>query len=446
MVVPVGVDVSQYAQVEAVKDERVYIEVDYPDFLLKLREDQQEAVDRYTQLNKRGQPPQGVVTLPTGKGKTIIGLCLAQKLKQKTLVIVHKDDLVLAWMNDIALCFGDAVSPGLIKAKDKVVGEHITVATIQTLSRMDEDRRESLLSSFGLVICDEGHHISANTYTMFGKFNSLYKLLLTATPERADGLTDVMFFYAGGFAYKYESRAQENDILPVLVLIRESGVRYSPCLMSGDKIQNVFDMEEEPEECTMLEDIPYDSRPKLDYHKVDDYVVTSMPYLRKVVTDIRREANRGHSCIVFMNQKEHCRMYCEYLTQVLGDTVQLFYGDSTESNEEILEKAESKEKLVTIATFSKATEGTNCKAWEVCFLVSSLNNGKNVEQAIGRIRRTKEGKLNPVRVYDYRHSEVYMMRSHGFTRDERYVKLGFKRYIEPAELNGAIAAKGRQMS
>ena len=36
------------------------------------------------------------------------------------------------------------------------------------------------------------------------------------------------------------------------------------------------------------------------------------------------------------------------------------------------------EVLVTLGTLAKATEGTNVKAWEVLFLVSSINNEKNV--------------------------------------------------------------------
>lgn len=108
------------------------------------------------------------------------------------------------------------------------------------------------------------------------------------------------------------------------------------------------------------------------------------------------------------------------------DQILLYYGDAKESKEVMKKKAENKEALITLATYSIATEGTNVKAWEVCFLVSSINNEKNTEQAVGRIRRSKEGKINPVLVYDYLLPNVYSIGTkHFYTRNTRYKKLGF---------------------
>ena len=55
-----------------------------------------------------------------------------------------------------------------------------------------------------------------------------------------------------------------------------------------------------------------------------------------------------------------------------------------------------------------------------------MNNGKNVEQAVGRIRRTTDKPKLPVaRLYDYRYPMVYTLAHHGSTRDDRYMKLKF---------------------
>ena len=107
------------------------------------------------------------------------------------------------------------------------------------------------------------------------------------------------------------------------------------------------------------------------------------------------------------------------------ETILLYYGDNKEKSDVMIEKAESRKCLVTLATYAKATEGTNVKSWEVGFLVSSVNSEKNVEQAVGRIRRRKEGKINPAILYDYRFSESYSISSHGSTKDKVYRKLKF---------------------
>ena len=87
-------------------------------------------------------------------------------------------------------------------------------------------------------------------------------------------------------------------------------------------------------------------------------------------------------------------------------------------------KAESGEVLVTLATYSIATEGTNVKAWQTAFLVSSMNNAKNTEQAVGRVRRTISGSNKTMSyVYDYHHPKVGVVSRHINTRLMRYNKL-----------------------
>ena len=86
MSVPIGFNTSKHACIESIRDERITIDVNYPTFQLKLRDDQNTAAKNYIIKNKQGHAPQGIITLPTGKGKTVVGLYLAYKLKQKTLI------------------------------------------------------------------------------------------------------------------------------------------------------------------------------------------------------------------------------------------------------------------------------------------------------------------------------------------------------------------------
>lgn len=437
--VPIGFDlasvVENYSNLKFI-DDRVYSTIDHAPFVLELREDQNEAAISYL-FKKDKTPLSSMIQLPTGKGKSILGLYIASQLSCKTLIVVHKDDLVDGWKKDIALAFDGKVHAGLIKAKSREVGHFLTIATVQTLNRLSSRELEELYSTFGLVIQDEMHHCPASSYSVVANFRSRYRLGLTATPERSDGLDHIMNLYYGRLCYKYESKKEDEedkDILPVKVIKQKSPVYFNPLFQNvGTDDHPKYALVDlyAPADVKMkynyvrLSDIPYAHRPTINHQVIDSFVVNEESYKEMVCHDIINEYAKGHSCIVFLTQKEHCRAYYDYLKMYVAESdLGLYYGDNAD-NKAVLEKAEKQRKFITITTYAKATEGTNVKTWEVEFLVSSINNEKNTEQAVGRIRRAKEGKLNPVILYDYRVPYVYSLSNHGSTRDKRYRKLGF---------------------
>ena len=427
--VPIGATVN-YPEVAWFDDLRKQGKVTYPRFLLDLREDQIRAEESYlSSYEIQGLEvacPRSIIQLPTGKGKSILALHIAQRLKAKTLILVHKDDLVIGWTKDAKLCFGEDFEVGIIKAKKRKVGEQVTIATVQTLSRMSADELSQYTSQFDLVVQDEVHHIGINIFNVIDKFSSIYKLGLSATPTRSDGLNYVFDLFFGGLCYKYDYSQADEDISQVEVIVKSSNFKYEPFLYNG-MIYNLhsFAPSELPEKYTLVRDIPYEKRPQIPFLNIDSEMVLDSKYMCIVCKDIIKEYREGHSCIALFNQKEHIRKYRDFLKQFIPENqILLYYGDAKESSEELMQKAESKECLVTLATYAKATEGTNVKSWEVEFLVSSLNNEKNVEQATGRIRRVKKGKLNPVRVYDYK-VEGYSIQNHYSTRLNTYNRLHY---------------------
>lgn len=429
--IPIGVNIEELLGVKIplkdVVDNRVIKNVEYPPFVLTLREDQAKAGASYIYSQKKEQYPKSLIQLPTGKGKTILALNLACLLKQRTLVLVHKDDLVTGWQKDIEECFNGEVEPGLIKAKKRVIGKQITIATVQTLSRMGEEELSTYLDKFGLVIQDECHHVGLNIFNVIDRFQSRYKLGLTATPSRGDGLNFVFDLFFGGIVYKSEYTEEDEDILPVEVKVKESNAVYEPFLYENQVFnRRDFSPEELPDKLVLLRDLPYEERPRVPFLVVDDILVGNKKHMIGVCKDILSEYRKGHSCIAFFTQKEHIVLYYRYLKLfVPEETILLYYGDNKEKSDVMIEKAESRKCLITLATYAKATEGTNVKAWECGFLVSSLNSEKNVEQAVGRIRRRKEGKINTAILYDYRFSNSYSISAHSSTRDRVYRKLKF---------------------
>lgn len=428
--VPIGIDLRKVLNVPFIPstDRRIRSQVSFPAFILKkLRRDQKKAEKAYLEGVRYSVNPKCLIQLPTGKGKSILALHIAYLLKQKTLILVHKDDLVEGWTKDIKFCFGEQIEVGLIKAKKRKIGPQFTIATVQTLNRMKEDELNSYVKQFGFVVQDECHHVGLNIFNIIDKFHAKYKLGLTATPKRTDGLNFVFDLFFGGLCYTHEVTEDDEDICGVEVRVLDSPFDYTPFVYKN-QVFNYSDFKEEdlPRKIKFVSDIPYEDRPRIPYLNIDDCAVKDKKTKIMVCKKIIEHYRENHSILALFTQKEHVNLYYRYLKRYIPENqIMLYYGDSKEKSADMMNKAENKEVLVTLATYAKATEGTNVKAWEVEFLVSSVNNEKNVEQATGRIRRRKKGKLSPVIVYDVRYSSCYSLGSHYKLREKTYRNLKY---------------------
>lgn len=423
---------------EIISDNRLeFFDIHYPKLYVQLRKAQEEAANAYL-----SNTDNGTIVVSTGLGKSILGIYLAMKLRQRALIIVQKDDLISGWKNDIMLSL--RLRPkqiGVIKAKEFRIGEQLTVATIQTLSKLEPEQLKLLHSKFSMIILDEAHHAPAKSYDIVNAFPAKYRIALTATDMRNDGLRNVMTFYFGNVCYRYEDTNENTDIIPpkdVIIKVRESNIQYSPPdsyvnsygreifavrTVTGD-YKNIWDLDYG--EIQELISSGYLKRKSLDYHKAKNKIIENETFNLQVANDVLYEVKNRKSCLVFCSEKEHCRIIRDALLSIgLSErNIQMYYGDSKESKEDMKRRAESKEVLVTIATYAIATEGTNVKAWERIFLAMTIGNEKDTIQAIGRGRRICEGKQNLI-IYDYRHPGIKGIRGHGAKRDAVYHKLGF---------------------
>lgn len=401
-------------------DETVENTVKYPKCLITLRELQSQAEKFYLHNTNNG-----LIVLNTGIGKSVLGIHLAYMLRQKTLIVVHKDDLVVGWKKDAKLVFGDDFKVGLIKAKKFDIGEQITIATIQTLNRLDAEKQKLIYDTFGCVIVDEVHRAGSQQYDLINNFKGAYRIGLTATLERNDEFCKNIYSMFGGVAFEYKVKKSE-DILPVTVYMKKSKAYYMPkCSYANGRYKYVNYKDQwkySHLKLTDICDIPYKERPNLNYHDIEDTTVTRLSYMAQVISDVITEVKyKKHKCLLVFNKKEHIDLYAEHLKKLGYDSYK-YYGDSKDKRDVMLEKAEQSD--ITLATYGIATEGTNVKSWQTLFLVSSINNAKNTEQIVGRIRRT-DGNKERAYVYDYCHTDVYGMARHHDTRRRRYVELGF---------------------
>jgi hypothetical protein len=179
---------------------------------------QQQALERYgAWLRDHAECPSCVVSLPCGYGKTVWFLCLARALGRVTLVLTHKLPLVDQWAAEARAFLPGARIGCITDKRARVDGVDFIVASIQSLRNhvaRQAPHVASLLARVGCVCLDEGHHAVASTFaSVLAVVPARYRVVLTATPRRKDGLLPQLQWVAGPVVFQAFRRVGEVHVL-----------------------------------------------------------------------------------------------------------------------------------------------------------------------------------------------------------------------------------------
>ena len=158
----------------------------------------------------------GVVVLPCGAGKTVVGIAAMDLLQTNTLILTTNTVAVRQWVREILQ--KTTLSEEQV---GEYTGEHknirpVTVATYQILThrrgKLDKFTHLDLFDrgGFGLIIYDEVHLLPAPVFRATAGIQARRRLGLTATLIREDGRQDEVFSLIGPKRYELPWKHLEN--------------------------------------------------------------------------------------------------------------------------------------------------------------------------------------------------------------------------------------------
>lgn len=158
----------------------------------------------------------GVVVLPCGSGKTIVGMLIMSMLKTNTLILTTNVAAVHQWIEELL---------DKTELTCEQIGEYsgdcktvapVTVATYQIISWRPDKKgdfphfRLFRERQWGLVIYDEVHLLPAPVFRVTAELQAIRRLGLTATLIREDGEEDAVFSLVGPKRYDVPWKDLEN--------------------------------------------------------------------------------------------------------------------------------------------------------------------------------------------------------------------------------------------
>lgn len=329
---------------------------------------------------------------PTGSGKTTVFAYLgAQYAAQgkRVIVLTHRRELAeqaAKRFSEFNVRYGFIVSgmPSNTLAP-------VQVASVQTLHRRETPPAD-------LVICDEAHLSTANTWhSILARYPSAQILGVTATPWRLGGKSLI------GAYDKVVVISTPRELCEQGYLCKYTGFSYEHPDMSN--VERVGD----------------------DYNAAQSGVVMRAPgIVDSIIEEWHKHASQL-STVVFAVTVEHSKELCERF-RASGATAEHLDGATPIGvRGAILERVRSGRTSV-LCNVGVAVEGLDIPRLKCCVLARPTMSLARAIQMMGRVRRVWEGQV--ARIHD--HAFVVM---HGLPDDDRDYELSSRALPPPASLS-----------
>lgn len=200
-------------------------------FQAQLKPEQVGLVQSVLEAVDRGHG--GVLDAACGTGKTVMALYLIAHWKRTAVVLVHSEALADQWTEQAKKFLG---------LKDKDIGrvqqkkcdfknKKLVICVIESAAFAVHAKRldypEEFYNWAGVAIFDEVHRHAAKTWhAAIARFPAAIRLGLSATPERADGMEQVIYCHVGPIVARSEFHAIEPKVFMILHKTKIARARF----------------------------------------------------------------------------------------------------------------------------------------------------------------------------------------------------------------------------
>lgn len=376
-------------------------------FLGELRPEQQLAAEALLSYDI------GVLSAATAFGKTVVAAYLIGQRKVNTLILVHSSALLEQWKTSLEQ-FLDIQEPlpeqpkrrgrkkwleriGQIGAGKSTRSGIVDIAIMQSLFEGDAKAVKAFVADYGMVLCDECHHVAAFTFEKIMRtVKAKFVCGLSATPVRQDGHQPIIFMQCGPVRYLVDAKSQAakrafaHYIIPRFTRMR---------LPTIGKIQDIY-----------AKIVKNDMRNSF------------------IISDTISLLREGRTPLILTERKEHAIQFAQAL-QGKADHIFLLLGSGKqrEKKETIsaLRKVPAAESLAVVATGKYVGEGFDEPRLDTILLTMPVSWKGTVAQYAGRLHRNYEGKQE-VWIYDYVDIHIPTLERMYYKRLKGYAELGYQ--------------------
>jgi superfamily II DNA or RNA helicase len=346
----------------------------------------------------------GILHAPTGSGKTVMACAIIAERAISTLILIDKTAIASQWRDQIHTLLG--IKAGQLGGGRKKTRGQVDIMLLQTLARRPPEEIKELTSGYGQVVVDECHHLAAGSYaSAVAQIGAAWWLGLTATPERKDGLQQIINWQLGPIRYVM------HDTLP-----------------SQTDLATPY---EGPQRILRLHQTPFRAPDGLDLSapgaitKLGGILADDADRNLLIAGDIRDALDQGRKCLVLSRRRDHLTALASLLPG--ADAMIMRGGTGRKELAAIrtrIAEADPSEPLLVMTTVPFGGEGFDGPIIDTVFLVGPISYPGLLKQAVGRALRRYEGKVDVI-VHDYVDANVGVLSAQHARRRGAYRQMGF---------------------